>query len=302
MHTAVPELKSMKCTWILSSVSMSLGLYKATRNLILLLLIPKFSSEDQQCRLPGTELSGMSQPGDIMVGLILPVHMDNLYQQVFFNERPPVTTCTNFYYEGYQQFQTVMFAIQEINSNPDILSNISLGFQAHDSCGLLQQSVQGTFQVLTGRSTAIPNYRCTGNVPLSAVIGPSASTHSIIMAHILGLHQFPQISHFSTSPILSDSYRFPSFFRTIPIQVMKNSTATVVIIFCNDLNLIPILDEMLLRKISKKTFVASEAWSTSTLFNMNKYSGLLIGTLGLAIPHGTIPELQQSTPIYDFWR
>ncbi|XP_063302484.1 extracellular calcium-sensing receptor-like [Pelobates fuscus] len=280
-------------------------------------------------------------------------------QQVFFNERPPMTSCNNFYYESYQHLQTVIFAIQEINSNPNILTNISLGFQAYDACNNLQQSMQGTFQVLTGRSTAIPNYRCTGNVPLSAVIGPSASTQSVIMAHILGLHRFPQISHFSTSPLLSDNNKFPSFFRTVPsdtfqsegivqmvldfgwkwvgilgvnndygqqgiqwvkqeivkagacvafteniitsqpdrnapriVQVMKESTAMVVIIFASDLNVIPILDEMLLRRISKKIFVASEAWSTSTLFNMEKYSGFLIGTLGLAIPLGTIPGLK----------
>ncbi|XP_063302487.1 extracellular calcium-sensing receptor-like [Pelobates fuscus] len=328
--------------------------------LIVLLLMPVFYSEDQQCRLPVTELGGMLQPGDIMAGVILPVHLDNLYQQVFFNKRPPKTTCTIFHYESYQQLQTVIFAIEEINRNPNILTNISLGFQAYDSCSILQQSVQGTFQVLSGRSTAIPNYRCTGDVPFSAVIGQSASTHSIILAHILGLYRYPQISHFSTSPLLSNSNTFPSFFRTVPsdtfqaqgvakmalnfgwkwvgilavdndygkqgiqlvtqeiakagacvaftenivksqrdrnapqiVKVMKSSTAKVVIVFSIDLDLIPILDEMLLRKIPGKIFVASEAWSTSTLFNMEKYSRLIIGTLGLAIPRGTIPGLRE---------
>ncbi|XP_063302480.1 extracellular calcium-sensing receptor-like [Pelobates fuscus] len=324
------------------------------------LLIPVFYSEDQQCRLPVTELGGMLQPGDIMVGVILPLHLDNLYQTIFFNETPPSFPCLNFQYEIYQYLQTVIFAIEEINRNPNILTNVSLGYQAYDSCSLLQQSVQGTFQVLTGHSMAIPNYRCIGDIPLSAVIGQSASTHSIMLAHILGLYKYPQISHISTSPQLSDINMFPSFFRTVPsdifqssgiaqlvlnfgwtwvgilgvdddygqqgiqtvtqeivkagacvaftenilsrlpdrnapqiVKVMKDSTANVVIVICNGVILVPIFDEMLLKKVTKRIFVASEAWSTFTLNNMEKYSELLVGTIGLAIPRGTIPGLRE---------
>ncbi|XP_075434014.1 extracellular calcium-sensing receptor-like [Ascaphus truei] len=112
--------------------------------------------------------------------------------------------------------RAMMFAVEEINSNPDLLPNISLGFQIFDSCVSMRRVVEGTFWVLSGGQGSTPNYRCHKGSPLAGVIGDSASTRSILMAHMLGLYRYPQISYFSTSPLLSDRNLFPSFFRTIP--------------------------------------------------------------------------------------
>ncbi|XP_053319873.1 extracellular calcium-sensing receptor-like [Spea bombifrons] len=319
-----------------------------------------FYSKDQLCRLPISELEGMSRPGDIMIGVLLLLHLDNVYRPVPFTERPPRLECALFHQDSYQQLQAFIFAVEEINRNPEILPNITLGFQAYDSCVMLQQSVEGAFQVLTGTGRGIPNYRCLGDVPLSSLIGHAASTHSILLAHILGLYKYPQISHFSTSPLLSNRKKFPSFFRTVPsdtfqsqgiaqlvlyfgwtwvgllgvdndygqqgiqlvkqeivkagacvaftenivkqkpdrnaphiVKVMRDSAAMVVVVFSSDVDLVPILDEMLIRNIPRKIFVASEAWSTSNVFHMGKYSRLLYGTIGLALPGGAIPELKE---------
>ncbi|XP_018416478.1 PREDICTED: extracellular calcium-sensing receptor-like [Nanorana parkeri] len=304
-----------------------------------------------------TQLDGVTQPGDIMFGVLLPLHLDKVYQKVDYTERPPGTTCTMFHFENYQQFQSILFAVEEINSNPSILSNLTLGFQAYDSCDVLHQDLQGTLELLSGSQTSIPNYRCILEVPLSAVIGPSVSTHSILVAHILGLYRFPQISHFSTSPILSDRTKFPSFFRTVSsdifqsqglaqlvlqfgwtwvgllavdndygqqgiqlvrqalvrakacvafseniitsqpnhnaphiVDVIKSSTVKVVVAFSPPIDLLPILDEMLKQNITEKMFVASEAWSTSSLFSKGRFSRLLNGTIGLTFYSGTILE------------
>uniref|UniRef100_A0A8C5MYS1 G-protein coupled receptors family 3 profile domain-containing protein n=1 Tax=Leptobrachium leishanense TaxID=445787 RepID=A0A8C5MYS1_9ANUR len=332
-------------------------LYKVTWHFILLLLIPVFHSGDQRCRLPVTELNGMTQPGDIMIGVLLPIHLGNVYQEILFNEKPPRTRCTMFHFESYQQLQAMTFAVEEINENPDILPNITLGFQAYDSCAVLQKDLQGALQVLTGHDRAIPNYRCVNNVPLSSIIGSAISTHSILVAHILGLYNYPQvwISHLSTSALLSDHRKFPSFFRTVPsdifqsrrlaqlllyfgwtwvgliaadndygqqgihlvqqeliragacvafteniltshpgrnadhiVKVMKASTARVIVIYATEIEITPIFNEMVKQGISEKLLVASEGWSTSTLFSQGTFSTLLSGTVGLALQSGTI--------------
>ncbi|XP_053319867.1 extracellular calcium-sensing receptor-like [Spea bombifrons] len=252
------------------------------------------------------------------------------------------------------------YALKEINENPDVLLNITLGFQAYDSCDDLKTDLEGTLQIVTGYDRAIPNYRCLGHVPLSSIIGPAKSTHSILLAHILGVYNYPQISHFSTSALLSDRTQFPSFFRTVPsdtfqskglahlvlhlgwtwigllavdndygrqgiqlvrqeiikagacvafseniltnhpdhnaphiVKVMKASTAKVIVIYAADIELLPILDEMLRQNVTQKTLVASEAWSTSTLRSLGKFSTLLSGTIGLTLHSGTIPGLRE---------
>ncbi|CAJ0968123.1 unnamed protein product [Ranitomeya imitator] len=258
-----------------------------------------------------------------------------------------------FHLENYQQLQSMIFAVKEINENPNILANVTLGFQAYDSCDVLHQDLQGALQILTGSNKVLPNYRCLQNVPLSAIIGPSISTHSILVAHILGLYRYPQISHFSTSPLLSDRIMFPSFFRTVSndvfqsrglahlvlhfgwtwvgllavdndygqqginlslvkagacvaftetiiksqpdhnaphiVKVFKTSTARIVVVFSPAINLIPILDEMLRQNITKKIFVASEAWSTSSLFSTGGFQR----TIGFAFYSRTIPKFRE---------
>ncbi|XP_068128198.1 extracellular calcium-sensing receptor-like [Hyperolius riggenbachi] len=315
---------------------------------------------DLGCRLHVTDLNGITQPGDIMLAVVLPLHLNKVYQKVDYTERPPKPTCTTFHFENYQQLQSMIYAVGEINRSPSILPNATLGFQAYDSCDVLQMDLLGTLQLLTGTSTAIPNYRCVLDVPLSAVIGASVSTHSILRAHILGLYRYPQISHFSTSPLLSNHIKFPSFFRTVSsdifqsrglaqlvlqfewtwvgllavdndyghqgiqlvrqelikagacvafseniitsqpdhnaphiVEVMKASTAKVVIVFSPAINLLPILFEMSKQNITEKLFVASEAWSTSSLFSAGPFSRLLEGTIGLAFYSGTILNFEE---------
>uniref|UniRef100_F7BSK4 Extracellular calcium-sensing receptor n=1 Tax=Xenopus tropicalis TaxID=8364 RepID=F7BSK4_XENTR len=280
-----------------------------------------------------------------------------------------------FFIRNFQQLQAMIFAVNEINTNPNILPNITLGFQVYDSCDVLQQDLEGTLQVLTGHTGAISNYRCLKNTPLAAVIGASSSTHSILMAHVLGLYRYPQVSYFSTSPLLSNHKMFPSFFRTVPsdafqsqglaklvlhfgwtwvgllaadndygqqgiqlvkqeiikagacvaftesiltsqpdrnaqhiVKVMKESTATAIVIFSPTIYLVPILEQMFIQNVTKKILVASEAWSTSTLFSNGKFSEVLSGTIGLALHSGGIPgfgdflnKIHPSVSLGQYW-
>ncbi|XP_053319868.1 extracellular calcium-sensing receptor-like [Spea bombifrons] len=323
-------------------------------------LIHAFYSKEHPCSLHVPELTGMIQPGDVMIGVLLPLHLDRVHRDDFLTDRPPRTTCTMFHFESYQQLQAMRYAVEEINANPNILPNVTLGFQAYDSCDNMKLDLGGALQVLTGYDRVIPNYRCLRHVPLSSIIGPAISTHSILLAHILGVYNYPQISHFSTSSLLSDRTQFPSFFRTVPsdtfqskglaylvlhlgwtwigllaadtdygqqgiqlvrqelikagacvafseniltnhpdrnahhiVKVMKASSATVVVVYATDVDLFPVLDEMLRQNVTQKTLVASEAWSTSTLDPQGRFSTLLSGTIGLALHSGTIPGLRE---------
>ncbi|XP_072254966.1 extracellular calcium-sensing receptor-like [Pyxicephalus adspersus] len=267
------------------------------------------------CRLDITELEGLSQPGDIMIGAMLPLHLDKVYPHVTFTEKPPRATCTMFHFESYQHLHALMFAVDEINKDNTILPNISIGFQVYIS--------------------------------------------SKITIEISSWELSQQISYFSTSALLSDRKKFPSFFRTVPsdvyqsqglaqltmhfnwtwvgllsldndygqqgiqlvkkellkagacvafsetiltnladrnapyiVNIIKKSTANTIIIFSSDYDLVPVLDEMLRQNITNKIFIASEAWSSSTIDAMASFSKLLVGTVGFALYSGTIPEFQ----------
>lgn len=100
----------------------------------------------------------------------------------------------SFRLENYQRVQAVHFAVEEINKDPQLLPNISLGFQIFDSCTVLQRAISGTLQLLSGNGHPLVNYRCNQDTHLAAVIGHSISTYTMLLAHILGLYRYPQVS------------------------------------------------------------------------------------------------------------
>ncbi|OCT90624.1 hypothetical protein XELAEV_18019241mg [Xenopus laevis] len=329
-------------------------------HLIMLWAIQMSYCYKRGCRLNITELLGMSKPGDIMLGSVVSVHVEKMYPPNKFTEEPAPNICKTFRLDNYQRVQALRFTVEEINKDPDILPNITLGYQVFDSCSALQRTLIGTMQVLTGYNQLVPNFRCHQGVPLAAIIGHTVSTYTIMMAHMLGLYRYPQISHFSTSPLLSDRTQFQSFFRTVPsdtfqsqglaqlvlhfgwtwvgllatdndygqqgiqmitreiiksgaciafteniilskpdrnaphiAQVIKESTAKVLVVFSADVDLLFVLDEMLRQNITDKILVASEAWATSAFLEVDRFSKILSGTIGFALHSGTMSGFKE---------
>ncbi|XP_069072160.1 extracellular calcium-sensing receptor-like [Pleurodeles waltl] len=76
------------------------------------------------------------------------------------------------------------------------------------------------------------------------------------------------------------------------IQVIKNSTATAIVIFATDAGLLPLVDEMVRYGVNGKVFIATEGWSISSTLAMDMYSDVLIGTIGLTIYNGPVPGFE----------
>ncbi|XP_075434321.1 extracellular calcium-sensing receptor-like [Ascaphus truei] len=206
-------------------------LYWSLWDLVLSYLAPTSYSSCFGGSLAALHHTGILGTGDLLIGAVIPFHVDKVYLKSTFTETPPQDVCTMFRFENYQQFQAMRFAVEEINRSPDLLPNLTLGFQVYDSCAVLQRELEGTLWVLTGQNQAIPNYCCREWPPLAAIIGHSMSTYSILMAHILGLYRYPQISHFSTSSLLSDRTQFPSFFRTVPSDAFQSQGLAQLVLY-----------------------------------------------------------------------
>ncbi|XP_075433994.1 extracellular calcium-sensing receptor-like [Ascaphus truei] len=206
-------------------------LYWSIWHLVLSYLTPASRSDSLGCKLRGSDLTGVYKHGDVLIGAVIAFHADIEYLETIFTEIPPQGTCKFFYSEVFQQFQAMRFTMEEVNRRYDLLPNITLGFQIYDSCRVLQRQLDGTLKILTGQKQGIPNFCCRENPLLAAIIGQSTSTYSILMAHILGLYRYPQISHFSTSSLLSDRTQFPSFFRTVPSDAFQSRGLAQLVLY-----------------------------------------------------------------------
>uniref|UniRef100_A0A3P8VWR9 G-protein coupled receptors family 3 profile domain-containing protein n=1 Tax=Cynoglossus semilaevis TaxID=244447 RepID=A0A3P8VWR9_CYNSE len=140
--------------------------------------------------------------------------------------------CFSFDITGFRQAQTMAFAIDEINRNPNLLSNVTLGYSLYDNCLQLGIGFRGALSLASGQKKEVTiEETCEGTPPVVAIVGDSSSTRSIAISTVLGLYRVPLVSYFATCSCLSDRQKFPSFFRTIPsdsfqvsamIQILKH--------------------------------------------------------------------------------
>ncbi|CAM4718619.1 unnamed protein product [Leuciscus chuanchicus] len=155
-------------------------------------------------------------PGDITLGGLFPVH----------SRGPAGVPCGEIKKEkGIHRMEAMLYALDQINSDPELLPNITLGARILDTCSrdtyALEQSL--TFvQALIQKDTS--DIRCSnGEQPIIrkpervvGVIGASGSSVSIMVANVLRLFEIPQISYASTAPELSDNNRYDFFSRVVP--------------------------------------------------------------------------------------
>lgn len=92
--------------------------------------------------------------------------------------------------------QTMIFAIEEINRNAELLSNITLGYKIYDSCSTPHQSLKAAIDLMRSEKSEsegeMESEGCDANVP--AVIGDGGSTQSLVVAHFLAVFHVPQVS------------------------------------------------------------------------------------------------------------
>eukprot|EP00079_Xenopus_tropicalis_P013822 XP_002943138.2 PREDICTED: vomeronasal type-2 receptor 26-like [Xenopus tropicalis] len=122
---------------------------------------------------------------------------------------------------NYQNVLAFIFAVNEINRNPHLLPNISLGFRIVDGCSCEERAVTGMFDILSGGNTPVPNFHCGFLHNLAAIVDGISSKVTILLAQLLGISKIPQISYSTLDPVLSDKVRFPSFYRTVPSDIMQ---------------------------------------------------------------------------------
>ncbi|XP_073442890.1 vomeronasal type-2 receptor 26-like [Dendrobates tinctorius] len=116
----------------------------------------------------------------------------------------------------YRYVLAFIFAIDEINKNPYILPNVTLGYHVTDSCNNENKAVENVLQILSGPGDIVPNYCCLSNHKLVGVVGDQSSKTSLQIIEHLNVYGYTQISYGATNPHLSNKQMYPSFFQTLP--------------------------------------------------------------------------------------
>jgi metabotropic glutamate receptor 2/3 len=145
----------------------------------------------------------MAMKGDVIIGGLFPLHKKSQTSETEcgeFNELP-----------GYQYMEAMLFAIDNINRDPNLLPNITLGTQIYDTC--LSKTIAAD------RAKEFIKLSLTQDSKdgqLAGVVGALTSGVSAVVANFLRVFEIPQISYASTSATLSNKDIYKYFLRTVP--------------------------------------------------------------------------------------
>ena len=160
---------------------------------------------------------------DFVLGALIPVNRDD----------PSTGLCEESdtqIVQALEQVEAILFAIDTINANPNLLGNLTLGFDVRDTCTADRIGLDEALDLIITGSQQQDIESCTSNspgggvgqngteypVPTLGIIGAANSAVSVPVASLTRLFSIPQISHLSTSILLNDRNRYPFFYRTVP--------------------------------------------------------------------------------------
>uniref|UniRef100_A0A674C239 Metabotropic glutamate receptor 1 n=1 Tax=Salmo trutta TaxID=8032 RepID=A0A674C239_SALTR len=173
--------------------------------------------------------------GDIIIGALFSVHHQPSTEQVA--ERKCGEVREQY---GIQRVEAMFHTLDRINSNPNLLPNITLGCEIRDSCWhssvALEQSIEFIRDSLisirdddnkdgTSRQWCIEGMPASQppatKRPIAGVIGPGSSSVAIQVQNLLQLFNIPQIAYSATSIDLSDKTLFKYFLRVVPSDTLQ---------------------------------------------------------------------------------
>ncbi|KAK9397689.1 type-2 vomeronasal receptor [Crotalus adamanteus] len=118
--------------------------------------------------------------------------------------------------KNLQHILAFNFAIQEINTNENLLPNITLVSKVYDNGFQALKASENLLTLFFVEGHCPLNYRRGKEQNIMAVIGDLPSQNTIQMANILNAYKIPQLSYGSFDLALSDKMQFPSFFWMTP--------------------------------------------------------------------------------------
>ncbi|XP_042329689.1 vomeronasal type-2 receptor 26-like [Sceloporus undulatus] len=172
--------------------------------------------------LKGTQKSATAVPGDLIIGAIVS-------QVAFFNDevsfmREPSRTLTELTIsvpKNYQHILALAFAVKEINENPKILSNLSLGFHILNSYYTARMIYKATLSLFSTRHRFVPNFKCHNQNNLIALIGGCISEISANVAILSANYKAPQLTYGSFLPSYPAKLHAPFLYQMVPNETQQ---------------------------------------------------------------------------------
>uniref|UniRef100_A0A8D0B6I5 G-protein coupled receptors family 3 profile domain-containing protein n=1 Tax=Salvator merianae TaxID=96440 RepID=A0A8D0B6I5_SALMN len=118
--------------------------------------------------------------------------------------------------KNYQHILALALAVKEINENPQILPNITLGFHILNSYYTARMTYKATLSLLSTQHSFVPNFNCHKQNNLMALIGECISEITANIAIISAIHKTPQVGY------IDDKKLFPFLYHFVPNETNQH--------------------------------------------------------------------------------
>ncbi|XP_066486356.1 vomeronasal type-2 receptor 26-like [Tiliqua scincoides] len=175
-----------------------------------------------KCRIryPHPPFHQYHQPGELVIGVIASQTLIISSSATLRGEPQPVFEELTVVTKNYQHILALAFAVKEINENPQILPNATLGFHIYESYFNAKWAYYATIQVTSTPERFIPNYKCDSQSNLLTVItGLNFQTY-LHVATLLDLYKIPQLIY-GPSPVMNDKTPGLPFYQMVPNEILQ---------------------------------------------------------------------------------
>ncbi|XP_070614391.1 vomeronasal type-2 receptor 26-like [Erythrolamprus reginae] len=179
-------------------------------------------------------------PGDHLIGIIISAAKIS-HIMLPFNSAPSSQSDSISY--GFFKTLRLIFAIQVVNKNSQLLHNLTLGYNIHDNYLSTSHTSDALLDILSTGQANVPNYGCGRKENLLALLDAARRDISIQMSILADTYKVPQIRDRIASEALSDKSQFPFFHRILPkeevnypaiVQLLLHFNWTLIGLFASD--------------------------------------------------------------------
>ncbi|XP_077776750.1 vomeronasal type-2 receptor 26-like [Podarcis muralis] len=282
------------------------------------------------CKLPNAKCSTRDplpilhkyyQPGDLNIAGISSQNF--VFSSPMTFEKPPSTELFGdimVLTQLYQHIVALAFAVREINLNPRLLPNITLGFQIYNSQFSASATYQASMELLSTQERLIPNYKCDTRSNPVAVIGGPNSNVCLHMATILSNYKMPQLAY-GSAPVLDIENQGAFIQQMFPngthqymgiLQLLLHFRWTWIgVLYLDDDNgerfvqkVLPIFSQ---RGICFAFVESLPRQGSSSAFGevvgkgINMTVGIMASTASVVVVHGEIQTMLVLRTLFQFW-
>nr|XP_028560550.1 vomeronasal type-2 receptor 26-like [Podarcis muralis] len=154
--------------------------------------------------------------GDLIIaGIISQIYMT--FDEMGFIRHPSETLIAALlpFFQNYQHIMALVYAVKEINENPQMLPNVTLGTHIYNSYFRASWTYLASMDLLSTQGRFIPNFKCDAQDNAIAVITGPNSHICHFMAHILNIYKMPQLVY-GSAPMTNGNPEAVFFNRMFP--------------------------------------------------------------------------------------